>query len=220
MKKRILLLVAILFLTSCGNKNFVCDRGELSGEQCIVHEEKEVTKACQPGYEYNEESNLCENVLTIDAKPKFLCNKDYYAGDSRCISKKIYAQTFERHCISDKIAEDDELSTTEEREDGCYEKICVKEAEDGTCAEFEENKIDYTVAWSCPSGTKKEKTDGECHKISYQGVSYSCEIGELKGKKCIISKTAEVTIKCDEGFTLNKEKNICERNIYEKAYLK
>lgn len=218
MKRRILLLISILLLTSCGEKTLTCDRGELSGEQCIIHETKEVSYKCQPGYDYDKKLKQCVNLMTIDAKPKFICNKGYYQGDGKCISTKVYAQTYERHCISKNISDDDELSTTEAREDGCYEKICLEVADDGTCAEFKETKIDYTVDWACPDGTKQ--IDGECRKTSYQGKSYSCEIGTLDGKKCIIEKTSEATIKCDDGYTLNEKDNICERTIYEEAYLK
>ncbi len=217
MKKRIIVLCMMLFLTSCGSKTLVCDRGELTGEQCLVHETKEVMKVCQPGYEYNEERNLCINSITIDAKPKFICNKGYYAGDGRCISTQVFAQTYEKHCVSKNIDEDDELSTTEVREDVCYEKICTKEAEDGSCAEFKENKIDFTINWGCPDGTKQ--IDGECRKTSYQGKKYSCELGTLNGKKCVIEQTSDATIKCEDGYTLNEKDNICERTIYEEAYL-
>lgn len=218
--RKVLILIAILLLTSCGKEQvFVCDRGELAGEQCIVNETKDVVKTCQPGYEYNEEKDLCVNTLTIDAKPKFICNKGYYAGDNKCISEQVYGQVYAKECISKNIDEDDKLSKTEVRKDGCYEMICEKEAEDGTCAKFKEKKIDFTVSWSCPDGTKKLKEDGECHKVSYQGKKYSCELGTLDGKKCIIEQTDKPTVKCDDDYTLNEEKNICERTVYEKAYL-
>ncbi len=217
-KRRLVILIAILFLTSCGSKTLVCERGELAGEQCMIRTTKEIINTCPLSYEYDEEKNICVNSMSIDAKPKFICNKGYHQGDGKCISDKIYGQTFEKHCISKNIAEDDELSTTEVRDNSCYEKICIKEAEDGSCAEFKETKIDFTVDWACPDGSKQ--IDGECRKTSYQGVKYSCEIGTLKGKKCIIEKTVPVTIKCDEGYTLNEKNNICEKIIYEEAYLK
>lgn len=211
-------------LCSCGakesEKELACDRGELTGEECIVYETQNVIKSCKSGYEYDEEKDKCVSRMTIDAKPKYICNKDYYVGDGKCISNEVFAQKLERQCISKKIKEDDKLSTTEERAEGCFEKICIEIADDGTCKTYEENKIDYQVEWSCPSGTKK--VDGECHKVAYQGKSYSCEVGTQSEdkKKCIIETVDEIITGCEEGYTLNPEDNICERTIIEKAYLK
>lgn len=219
MKKRTLILMSLLLLTSCGReKTLICDRGELAGEECLVRETVELTKICQAGYEYDSERNLCVNKIEIDAKPKFICNQDYYVGDGKCISNEFFIKTIERQCISPNIPEGDTLSTTEVKDDGCYEKICIKANDDGTCAEYQENKIDYTVNSYCPEGTKE--VEGVCRKIAYQGKSYSCELGTLDGKKCVIEQTSEVILKCDDGYTLNEKENVCERTIYEKAYLK
>lgn len=216
--KKVIMLIAICLLCSCGEKELVCDRGLLSGEDCIVYVTQDIRKSCKPGFEYEEETNRCVSRMTIDAKPKFICNKGYYQGDGKCISNEIFAQKLDRYCVSDRIADDDELSTTEERNSECWEKICIEVNEDGTCKKFEENKIDYKVQWGCPDGSKK--IDGECRKISYQGKSYSCELGTLDGKKCIIESTSDVVLGCSEGYTLNEADGICDKTIYEKAYLK
>ena len=218
MKRKIFILLAILLITSCGEKKFVCDNGELAGDQCLVREIKETIKSCQVGYEYNEERNLCINTMTIAAKRNFKCNSDSYIGDGKCISNEYFIKTVERQCISPNIQEGDTLSTTEDREDGCYEKICVNVLEDGTCGEYQENKIDYTVKTYCPEGTTE--VGDVCRIISYQGRDYSCELGTLDGKNCIIENTSEVTLKCEDGYTLNEEENVCEKIRYENAYLK
>ena len=215
--KKIIILILICFLSSC-SKKYICDTGQLVEDKCLITETKEVLKSCPNGYELDEERNQCISKMIIAAKPNYQCREGFYLGDSICVSEQIFAQQLERQCVSNNIKEGDTLSTTEEREGSCYEKICIEVAEDNTCKTYEEHQIDFQVKWSCPEGTRQ--IDGECHQVGYLGRNYSCELGTLEDKNCVIEKTADVTISCENGYTYNEENNNCERKVYEDAYLK
>ncbi len=219
--KKVIILLSICLLCSCKDtREYVCDRGDLAGDKCLVLLSEEPSKICPDGYTLNEDGTKCESKMTIAAKPAYRCSKGYYVGDNKCVSEKIYAQELKTTCVSKNIKEDDKLSKAYVKDDKCYEKICKTVNKDGTCKEYTEKEIAFTYERNCPSGTKQ--VDGECHKVGYLGKSYSCDLGELdeENKKCIITSEEEYTIDCKEGYTLNKKTNLCEKTITENAYLK
>ena len=45
---------------------------------------------------------------------------------------------------------------------------------------------------------------------------YSCELGEMVGKECIIKDEIEQDAYCaNNEYKLNEEKNSCEKKVYE-----
>ncbi len=224
--KRIIVLISFLFiLTSCGKEKqyeLVCDEGTLENDKCMIVQTKEVSKQCREGYTLNEENNKCENTITLDAKKVSECPNGYFIGsDNWCLSEKEYEKELKINCESKNIKDDDQFSTTYVTDAGvCVEKLCVKVAEDGSsCLEFKESILEAKKEESCPDGTKNDR--GVCRKKYWMGKDYSCELGELVDKKCVISDIIEMDSYCEDSkYKLNEEKQVCEKIIYKDAKLK
>lgn len=212
--KRLFILFFILFLTSCSSNNLSCSKGELVDGKCKIVEEVDAKLTCRTGYTYEEEKDKCVNSLTIDAKKVSICPNGYEIGnDVWCYSEKVYDKETIKECVSDKIKDGDTLSSTYEKNNACYEKICTKKSEDGkTCLEFSENKIDYKESTECPKGTSSIK--GECRKKQWMTKKMSCEIGEMIDNKCIINDEIDREYVCDDGYSLNNKTNKCEKITY------
>lgn len=209
MHKRILFCLFLLLLCSCSSKELSCEKGVLEEGKCKIVEEMDPELVCTTGYTLNEETKKCENTLTIDAKTISICPNGFEIGnDTWCYSEKVYEQVTTKACVSSRIEEGDTLSSTYEKNGECYEKICVKSAEDGkTCQSFEEKKISYTETTECPSGTSSIK--GECRKKQWMIKKVSCEMGEMVGKKCVIQDEKELEPVCASNYALDTENNKC-----------
>ena len=221
MKKFLVLLIMMFLLTSCDSKEqtLTCTIGELDGDKCVVVETMDVATKCREGYTFNEETSLCENTITIDAKKISHCPDGYFIGsDNWCFSEKEYEMEEKLNCESKNIEEDDQFSTTYVTEDNkCIEKLCVKVSEDGeSCEEFKETELKAKVEKSCPTGTKND--DGVCRKKYWMIREYSCELGEMDGKQCIISDAIEMDNYCEEeGYKLTEDGTSCEKVTYYEA---
>lgn len=212
--KKIIILLLICLLTSCGNK-LSCEKGTLEGEKCKIVLSESPIMACPGGYELNKETNKCENKLIIDAQPNYICPYTYENGGDRCISIVAYDKEEKKECVTTK-----EGAEAIEKDDVCYEKTCTTKAEDGTCLEYIETPIDYKVTKVCPEGTNI--AFGECHKITVQKTEYECKLGtyDKENKKCIILDEVDIEPSCKDGYIYYKEENTCEKIIYENAYKK
>ena len=218
MKRIILLFIFILFITGCNKeeKQLVCEKGNLINGKCEIVESIDVSLKCREGYTLNEETKKCENTITIAAKQVSKCPDGYFIGsDLWCFSEKEYPKEVKLNCTSPNIKDDDLFSTTYVKDNVCYEKLCITISEDGTsCTEFKETVLDAKVEESCPDGTKND--DGICRKKYWMDRKYSCELGEMVGKECIIKDEIEQDAYCDNNeYKLNEEKNSCEKKVYE-----
>ena len=225
MKKVIILVLFLFILTSCGKEKqyeYICEDGVLKDNKCMIVQTMDISKQCREGYTLNEETNKCENTITLDAKKVSECPNGYFIGsDNWCLSEKEYEKEIKVNCVSKNIKDDDKFSTTYVTEDGvCVEKLCVKVAEDGnSCLEFKESLLDAKKEESCPDGTRNDR--GVCRKKYWMGKDYSCELGELVDKKCVISDIIEMDSYCEDNeYKLNEEKQVCEKFIYKDAKLK
>lgn len=218
MKKIFILVFMILILSSCNDneKTLTCGVGVLEDGKCKVVETMDVSFKCRDGYTYNEETSMCENTITIDAKKVSYCPDGYFIGsDNWCFSDKEYDKVDTIICESDNIEEDDQFSSTYVTDDNrCVEKLCTKVSEDGkSCEEFKETELKVEVKNGCPSGTKND--NGVCRKKYWMTKEYSCELGEKDGKKCIIEDSIKMDSYCeDEDYELSEDGNICEKVTY------
>lgn len=204
----------LFLLTGCSLNNLKCEEGELDGDKCKIVEEVDATLVCKSGYTYDEEKDKCYNTLTIDAKKVSICPNGYEIGnDVWCYSEKVYDKETVKECISDKIKEDDTLSSTYEKDNTCYEKICIEKSSDGkTCLSYQENKIAYQKDVVCPKGTIS--VDGECRKKQWMTKKVSCEIGEMVDNKCVIIDEIDREYTCEDGYSLNDKTKKCEKINY------
>lgn len=214
--KRILLLILLLLLCGC-SKELSCSEGVLEDGKCKIVEEVEAKLACKTGYTYDSAKDKCTNTLTIDAKQVSICPNGYEIGnDVWCYSEKVYDKETVKSCVSDKIKKDDKLSSTYEKDNTCYEKICTEKSEDGkSCITFQENKIEYKEEVICPKGTISVK--GECRKKQWMNKKLSCEIGEMVDKKCIITDEVDREYTCPSDYKLNEKTKKCEKIRYVEA---
>ncbi len=212
--KKIIILLLICLLTSCGNK-LSCENGTLEGKKCKIVLDETPQMVCPNGYNLNEETNKCENILVIDARPEYICPDGFTDGGDRCISIESYDKVEKKECLTDK-----EEAEAFEKDNVCYEKVCITKAEDGSCTEYSETPIDYKVSMVCPDETGI--AFGECHKIVWQNKDYNCKLGtyDKKNKKCVIVDEKDLEPKCKDDYTYYKEDNICEKIYYENAYKK
>ena len=218
MKKIIMLLVMIFFLTSCGSddKKLVCKNGNLVADKCEIVDNMEVSLQCRDGYVLNEETNMCENTITIAAKQVSKCPDEYFIGsDLWCFSEKEYEKEVKLNCTSSNIKDDDLFSITYVEDNVCYEKLCIAVSEDGSsCTEFKETVLEAKVEESCPDGMKNDH--GVCRKKYWMDRKYSCELGEMVGKECVIKDEIEQDVFCEnEEYKLNEDKTSCEKIVYE-----
>ncbi len=89
MKRIVILCVCILFLCSCGKKEmeFYCDEGILEGSRCKIVNSVEAQFTCQEGFNLNEETKKCENVISVDASYDIVCDEGFYLENGKCISE-------------------------------------------------------------------------------------------------------------------------------------
>ena len=209
--RKLLFILIMFLLTGCSSQNMKCDEGVLEDGKCKIVEEIEAKLTCREGYTYDEEKDKCVNTLTIDAKKVSICPNGYEIGnDVWCYSEKVYEKENVKECVSDNIKEDDKLSSTYEKDNACYEKICTEKSEDGkTCLTYQENKIDYKEDTVCPKGTIS--VDGQCRKKQWMTKKVSCEIGEMVDNKCVITDEIDREYICDDGFSLNEKTKKCEK---------
>lgn len=89
-EKIIVLCICILFLCSCGKKEmeFYCEEGVLKGSRCLITEEKNAEYTCEEGFNFNEESKKCENIISVQASYDIVCDGGYYLENGKCISEE------------------------------------------------------------------------------------------------------------------------------------
>ncbi len=216
--KKILILILLLLLTGCEkNEELKCENGTLEGDKCRVVETVEAIKECDSGYTYDKKTGKCNNSITIAAKQVSTCPKGYKIGnDNWCFSEETFLMEAKRTCVSDNIKDDDKFSSVYEKDAKCMEKICKKVSKDGKkCETFEEKQIPYKEEDVCPFDNMK-KDDGICRKKRWMTKDFSCEIGELVEKKCIITDTLAPRLSCDKDFSLTKD-GMCEKITFEAA---
>ena len=218
-KNRLLILIIIcLILVGCKEKEYTCIEGEYLDGICKIVELKEASITCPTGYEFDVEKGKCLSTMTIAAKTVNKCAKGYQMGNENwCISKEKYDIIETQVCESSKIKENDKLSTTYMTESNkCIEKICIKKSKDGKeCLKYEENEIPIKTKKTCPE-KGMSRWEGYCRKLSWLNITKSCEIGTLKGDKCIIENLVDASIICDEGFEL-LDGYKCQKTTYVEA---
>lgn len=217
MKRLMMLIIFSFFLVGCSNeRELTCEKGILEQDKCKVVETMEVAQKCREGYEYNEKTKMCENTITIDAKKVSHCPDGYFiGGDNWCLSEKEYERVEKVNCESKNIKDDDQFSSTYVIEDNkCIEKLCIKVSEDNkTCEKFKETELEAKVEEVCPDGTKND--DGVCRKKYWMSKEYSCELGEIEGRQCVINDSIEMDKYCEEdGYKLTEDNEKCEKVTY------
>ncbi len=194
MKKRILLLLAVLLLCGCGTeKTYYCLNGELDGDECIIENYKDAIASCRDGY--TKVGYVCKERK--DAHSEINCREGYTAESGMCISNEPVEPEIKYEC-NDKIFPDTISHTLVENM--CSYEVCLIR-EGGECLEsttMESPAITKEI--NCPKGTKD--IYGTCRKIAQGKIKYSCDEGKLNGKYCILENSIGVIYSCEEGSEL------------------
>ena len=128
MKKRILLLLAVLLLCGCGTeKTYYCLNGELDGDECIIENYKDAIASCRDGY--TKVGYVCKERK--DAHSEINCREGYTAESGMCISNEPVEPEIKYEC-NDKIFPDTISHTLVENM--CSYEICLIR-EGGECLE-------------------------------------------------------------------------------------
>lgn len=188
MWKKIVLIISVLFLCSCGKVTYYCINGELDGNECIISSSKEATSTCREGY--TKVGYVCKE--RTEASGYTVCDEGYVATGNTCISEDIVARESTYTC--DKSNYKDAISVTL-KDNVCVVKTCDEYDGDKCVSEIEyEDNASLNVG-SCPRGT--EEVYGECHKVRGGRTTYTCNEGTLSGKYCILDNSVGVSYSCD-----------------------
>ncbi len=213
MKKNIIMIIILCFvITGCdgfshAHKEYYCENGTLEDDHCNIYETSEIILQCDEGEELEE--NQCKYVsLSLPATTgEKACSKGYYPYiNSMCVSDDTtdYITTIE--CPDPE--NDNETITAGLRT--CFRTTCKKKDDKGKCIESVQDEVEGKLKKVCPSGYKN--IDLGCRKYYYSSGGYRCPSGELVEKNCVYYDYKDATKVCEEGFSLNEEKNICEKS--------
>ena len=56
--------------TATPTNGYTCEKGELSGKNCIIETTVDATGSCEDDYSYNNETKMCEKINLVDAQEK------------------------------------------------------------------------------------------------------------------------------------------------------
>lgn len=222
MKKNIIIILLIcFFLTGCKESyskvEYFCEEGTLENEKCRMYASTDVLFKCNDGEELEE--GKCKYVsMKIPASTgKNLCAKGYYLYVNKCISEETKAQIIKETTCP--VSTDPNV-TYEKGVGVCFKNTCKKKSKDGkTCEEkVQESVPAEDIKYTCPSGYKYIYYG--CRKYYYINVKSVCPAGEPVENSCVFYEYHDPKEYCEEGYILNQEENICEKNYYVDASTK
>lgn len=219
MMKKLLVIIALLMLVagcsiSHSKKEYYCEQGIIQGEMCRIDETSEVVLGCKSGEELVDNKCRLETMSIPASVGDRSCAKGYSFYETMCISDEGQDKVASITCPEPE----NENETIQEGQLACFKTTCLKKDESGKCIQDEQVEIEGEIEYSCPSGTKF--VYWKCRKAYYPFVEYSCPTGELDGKRCVFYETHDPELICPVDFTLNEEKNICEKTYYVEAFAK
>lgn len=209
MKKVIVILIAILFITGCGNKeNFECPpEGKIEEGHCKINAEEYAANkgfTCEESHRLEEDHCILEDIK--EPIKKYSCENGLTLDGDKCtgtISKKV-STTYScsegtlkgTKCVTKTLIGD---ATT-----NCNKYSDPKTMKDGKCYLGKP-----TLGDGCATGDTK--IGDWCYNLNEpKDPGYSCAKGTLEGTKCYSTKevAAEANKKCESGYTLNGDKCI------------
>lgn len=169
--------------------------------KCNFEKTKEQELICDEDYILDDD--ICVKEEKVEALSNRICRSNYYLSGSRCVSNETFEKIVEKECIA---PEGDNYLNTIVENDTCLVNVCAGWT-DGECSAGGYEEIAFTIKEYCPDGTSL--INGLCKKTTNFEIEYECEEGTLEDDACVIIKEEEPTLSCDEGYTFNKECNIC-----------
>ena len=221
MKKNfIVLLLFCMLLTGCKESysklEYYCEEGTLEVDKCRMLATSEVITECKEGEEL--EDGKCKYVsMKIPASTgENLCAKGYYLYENKCISEEMKSRTIKETICP---TSDNPDITYSPGFGICFKYTCTEKNKDGTCKTQKTENVDAEeVKYTCPSGYKYIYYG--CRKYYYINVKSVCPAGELVDKSCVFYEYHEPNVYCEDGYVMNTEENICEKNYYVEASTK
>jgi len=169
--------------------------------KCIFDNYSEPINLCDDGYELKD--SICVRKNESDAIKKYVCSAGYFLSNGKCISNENFDMLSKQECIAPK----GEFVVGAHVDNGvCFAEYCSGWT-DGVCSAGASEPIDFTVVNYCPSGTAK--INGACKKTKSYEIVYSCEVGEIKGNRCIVKEEKETKLGCEDNYIYNEECNVC-----------
>lgn len=226
LKKLIIILFLVMLLVGCGekkedsvsgdtSKNLYCEEGTLKDGKCEVIVAVDAKLTCETGYSLKD--SACTKTETKSATSAKTCASGYTLSGNQCVSDADTAKTKTQVCEWPKdYPQQPRKNSTDQavvKNGKCILEICDTR-EEGVCMVGESPEIPFTTKESCPSGTKE--INGKCKKTATPTTGYTCEVGELNGKDCIINDIKEPTGTCEDDYLYNATTKMCEKiNLVE-----
>lgn len=184
---------------------------------------------CPSNYTLNN-NNFCEKITKEYAKENKICEGGYKLVNNKCISNEAtpmietpscdafsgYSHDIPLNNGKITIHKENLISAEiDSKRQACNIKWCkdpetidweIKECL-GTISGTDYDKDLYHIKKSCPSN--QTEINGVCHKTTNYKTEYTCDNGELNGKKCIIEDVIEATYTCPAGYSYNEECKGC-----------
>ena len=195
MKKKLILLILILFLCSCGKeKIYYCINGELDGTECIITTLKDAEASCRKGY--TKVGYVCKERRDAIANVK--CDTGYHAESGTCVSDETVEFKKKYYCNEQLFSNIESVRLSGEE---CVYELCVAYMDNGACkTKVIANDQALETTDGCPSGS--QEIYGVCRKVKQGKVTYTCDEGKLNGKYCILDNSTGVIYSCPEGQEL------------------
>ena len=169
--------------------------------ECIFTSSLNPMEICDDGYILQDGG--CKKEEVVNAKENHICSDGYFFNGTSCVSNMNYEKIIDKQCLlPDDGAYEVYISPTGE----CVANYC-NEWIDGECQSGSGEPIDFKVTEYCPNGTTM--VGDVCKSITNFTLEYTCEEGILNNNKCLITKEKESYMGCIDGYTLNKECNLC-----------
>ncbi len=154
-----------------------------------------VKEGTPPREYYCEEGDVLKNnkcEVTIKKEAIYTCNEGFSLDENKMCKQVIETKAdSKKHCDSGYTLKDDLCISKQS-----VEKVTVTEGNESSKSK-------------CPSNTQEIK--GLCKKTKSPTIKYTCKDGKLSNTKCLITKTEEPTISCEEDFELNEEDKTCSK---------
>lgn len=171
MKKVIILLCCILFITGCGKEKVInvtleqyCENGIPENGKCKVVTSVPAEVSCPDGFPLNPDSKYCERVVSVIAERYMTCDPGFTLSSGKCISDQVYPKNEQGRCDSAYTSINGECREVRYR-------LLAYRCPMGTLNEQTHN-CDFpdqkTPEFSCPEGTIKNDDNLTCDTISYE----------------------------------------------------
>lgn len=198
--------------------------------KCLFSDVSDMIYKCNDGYTLTSD-NKCEKVITLNAKETKVCASGYTLSNNQCVSVESTPITETEVCevpnnyshkdsFFGNITKDNIIKVTLKTNSNNKKYCSVKWCEDLSFVDwgimeclgnvqsgaYADDTL-LKIKKSCPEGMKE--ISGVCKKTASVKKEYSCDKGELSGKKCLSTEVKEALYTCPDNYKYNEECQVC-----------